>query len=322
LFPSDDDYGIANYEDNDNDEEENERESGVYGAAAEGTNNEYLDEYAQNAIPQERATRMQHQQGRPVAAARQPDTRNQRATRRTAPLAGAGNSTGSLAKAGAAFTPPAHPSPATVFATHPPGTTTTPQLQCGVSPTQMVPVGYSAIGETIAKMGSRTVNDERIKGELRWQQSLTNKRTEQKEFVHSALQLLGFLAFVFMIQGSGFVKMGHSQSKFTPMSSTTDELNGKIFGFLEDRREHVDPKIMEIPAKYFGQWHTVKALTNPAHMDTWYSGNISNRTTFWSGGTSKTNVTLPYILFLPTVAVKIFGLDRQSLTPFECYNII
>jgi hypothetical protein len=186
----------------------------------------------------------------------------------------------------------------------------------------MVPVGYSAIGETIAKMGSRTVNDERIKGELRWQQSLTNKRTEQKEFVHSALQLLSFRAFVFMIQGSGFVKMGHSQSKFTSMLSTTDELNGKIFGFLGDRREHVDPKIMEIPEKYFGQWHTVKALTDPADMDTWYSGNISNRTTFWSGGTSKTNVTLPYILFLPTVAVKMLGLDRQSLTPFECYNII
>jgi hypothetical protein len=43
-----------------------------------------------------------------------------------------------------------------------------------------------------------------------------------------------------------------------------------IFGFIGDRRD-IDPKIMEIPAKYLGLWPTVKALTDPTDMVAWYS---------------------------------------------------
>jgi hypothetical protein len=66
-----------------------------------------------------------------------------------------------------------------------------------------------------------------------------------------------------MIEGSGFVKMGHTLSKFTSMSLATEELDDKIFGFLGDRRDHSEPKVIEIPAKYLSTWPTVKANTDP-----------------------------------------------------------
>ncbi len=57
-------------------------------------------------------------------------------------------------------------------------------------------------------------------------------------------------------------------------------------------------------------------------MVNYYSGNIADRTKLWFGGSPKANVCVPNVLFLPTVAVKLLGLDQQSLTPFECYTII
>jgi hypothetical protein len=57
-------------------------------------------------------------------------------------------------------------------------------------------------------------------------------------------------------------------------------------------------------------------------MVNYYSGSTADCTKFWFGGSPKVNVCVPNVLFLPTVAVKLLGLDQQSLTPFECYTII
>jgi hypothetical protein len=197
------------------------------------------------------------------------------------------------------FSPPAHnPPPNTVFATGQAARSPS-QIDYGrIAPSQgrVAHVGYSAIREALDKMDQHTTNDERIKGELNWQKSIASLRPEQKEFINKATQLIDFHAFVFMIKGSGFVKMGHTISKFTSMSLATEELDGKIFGFLGDRRDHSEPKVIEIPAKYLSTWLTVKANTDPTEMVNYYLGSTVDRTKFWFGGSPKVNVCVPNVL--------------------------
>ncbi len=59
------------------------------------------------------------------------------------------------------------------------------------------------------------------------------------------------------------------------------------------------PKVIEIPAKFRSTWPTVKANTDPTEMANFNSENISDHTKLWFGGSPKTNVCVPNVLFLP-----------------------
>ena len=59
------------------------------------------------------------------------------------------------------------------------------------------------------KMETCVFEDEQIQNELKWQSGLWGKKTEQKDFINKALQVLGFRAFLFMVPGSAHVRMGH-----------------------------------------------------------------------------------------------------------------
>jgi hypothetical protein len=122
-----------------------------------------------------------------------------------------------------------------------------------------------------------------------------------------------------MMKGSHFVRMGHSIAKFASTTQSNHELDGKGITFIGDRRARQEPLAVILPQKAW-TWATHKVYSKAKKMATFYA-NERNYGKYFVG-TEEAGINVPFVLFIPLIAVKILNLHNKSEMPHECYSLI
>jgi hypothetical protein len=113
------------------------------------------------------------------------------------------------------------------------------------SPAASTPA-YSSLDKILARGGARQETT-KTTTKLKWQATIAKNKDKIKKFLKNVLQVRGFHAFSFMTKVSCFVRMAHSVAKLVTVNPIAGEVDGKIFGFIGDRRMDQEPWAVLIP---------------------------------------------------------------------------
>jgi hypothetical protein len=116
--------------------------------------------------------------------------------------------------------------------------------------TQTAPVvspnaGYSGMATAIAKWGIGDEISQTTK--LRWQQGVEGDRTRADQFCEVVGALQAFRTYLFIKPGSAFCTVIHSPLKFVAITEATQQLQGRIIGFVGDRTLTKEPTPVLLP---------------------------------------------------------------------------
>jgi hypothetical protein len=179
---------------------------------------------------------------------------------------------------------------------------------------------YSGIGDVVERTGQKLDYDWFITTELNWQNQVSSNKEKQKGFQEKVLQSPGFQPFLLMTKGSHFMRIGHSIAKFASKTQSNQELDGKVITFVGDRRaRQQEPLAVILPQKAW-TWATHKVYSKAKEMVTFYA-NKRNYGKFFVG-TEEAGINVPFVLFIPLIAVKILDLHNKSKMSHECYSLI
>jgi hypothetical protein len=190
--------------------------------------------------------------------------------------------------------------------------------------TQTAPVvspntGYSGMATAIAKWG---IGDEISQTtELRWQQGVGGDRTKADQFREVVGALQAFRTYLFIKPGSAFCTVIHSPLKFVAISEATQQLQGRIIGFVGDRTLTKEPMPVLLPQQKAWEWIKVKVATDGPAIIPHYEGDQSNRGTLWTPPveTDETETTVPRLLHIPLV---LFDKIRRAGRPLNTYLVV
>ena len=91
---------------------------------------------------------------------------------------------------------------------------------------------YSGMAAAIKKWGIGDANTQA--NELRWQQGVRGDKNKIEQFRDIVGALQDFKTYLFMKPGSAFCTVVHSPMKFVAITAATQQLQGRIIGFVGD----------------------------------------------------------------------------------------
>ncbi len=122
-----------------------------------------------------------------------------------------------------------------------------------------------------------------------------------------------------MTKGSYFVRMGHSIAKFASMTQSDQELDGKVLTFIGNKCARQKPLVVILPQKAW-TWATHRVYSKAGEMATSYADERNCRK--YLVGTEEAGINMPFVLFIPLIAVKILNLHNKSKMPHKSYSLI
>jgi hypothetical protein len=127
------------------------------------------------------------------------------------------------------------------------------------------------------------------------------------------------LVFVFMMEGSPYLHVVHSISRFSHFAAG-DNINNKYYALLGDRAGENDPYPVQLQPNNAWNWEEIEVCVDSMEMRSWYNAH-DNKEACWYPGDMSTKVHkwLPRMLLLPTILAK-FVLSKQMCTPFQLYE--
>ncbi len=193
--------------------------------------------------------------------------------------------------------------------------------------TQTAPVvspnaGYSGMATAIAKWGIGDEISQTTK--LRWQLGVGGDRTKADQFCEVVGALQDFKTYLFIKPGSTFCTVIHSPLKFVAITEATQQLQGRIIGFVGDRTLTKEPTPVLLPQQKAWEWIKVKVATDGPAIIAHYEGNQLNRGTLWTPpvGTDETEMTVPRLLHIPLVVFDKIRRAGRPLMPHEVLSMI
>ena len=127
------------------------------------------------------------------------------------------------------------------------------------------------------------------------------------------------LVFVFMMEGSPYLHVVHSISRFSHFAAG-DNINNKYYALLGDRTGENDPYPVQLQPNNAWNWEEIEVCVDSMEMRSWYNAH-DNKEACWYPDDMSTKVHkwLPRMLLLPTILAK-FVLSKQMCTPFQLYE--
>jgi hypothetical protein len=96
-------------------------------------------------------------------------------------------------------------------------------------------------------------------------------------------------------------------------------LDGKVITFVGDRRVRQEPLAVILPQKVW-TWATLRVYSKAREMATFYADERNYGQYFV--GTEEAGINVPFVLFIPLIAVKTLDLHNKSKMPHEGYSLI
>jgi hypothetical protein len=103
--------------------------------------------------------------------------------------------------------------------------------------------------------------------------------------------------------------MGHSMAKFASTTQSNQELDGKVLTFVGDRSVRQEPLAVILPQKAW-TWATHRVYSKAGEMATFHADKRNYGKYFM--GREEAGINVPFVLFIPLIAVKILDLHNKS----------
>ncbi len=133
------------------------------------------------------------------------------------------------------------------------------------------------------------------------------------------MQMRMYLA---MVGEQKTVTMIHTIRVFYSIRASTNAYQGKILGFIGDRRATKEPTPVCLPQTKAWQWFLGQAHNNKEDFMTFYEDG-DNQNKWWTPSTALTStMKVPYLLAIPNVVVEILRESGGASTPANILGAI
>jgi hypothetical protein len=140
-----------------------------------------------------------------------------------------------------------------------------------------------------------------------------------QEFATNYTQLRVYLA---MVGEQKTVTMIHTIGAFYSIRAATNLYQGKILGFIGNRRATKEPMPVCLPQNKAWQWCVAQVNTDKEDFMTFYESE-ENTNKWWTPSSALTNeVKAPYLLALPNAMVEILQELGAASTPANVLGAI
>ncbi len=173
----------------------------------------------------------------------------------------------------------------------------------------------------LSRGGPRLTDRSKISSELKWQSTNGKDKDKIKKFLKNVLQVRGLHVFLFMTKDSCFVQMAHSVAKFATINPIAEDVDGKIFAFIDDRLSNQEPQAILIPTNEWTTWMTCKVSTDVKRMTEHYKDRRNYGKLYQEAG-AKTIKHVPNILAILLSPVRLLNLQKKGKMPHECLDLL
>lgn len=191
-----------------------------------------------------------------------------------------------------------------------------PTVQIAAQPT-VIREAYSGLSNAIKKQGHHNYDIAVLSSELALQKDIqgnTAKQTAFRDFATNYTQMRVYLA---MVGEQKNVTMIHTLGTYYSIRSATNAYQGKVLGFVGDRRATKEPTPVCLPQSKAWQWYS--GQVNVAKDDfIQFFDNEDNKNKWWTPASQLTSETkVPYLLSLPNAMVEILREPGCASTPAD-----
>ena len=160
--------------------------------------------------------------------------------------------------------------------------------------------------------------------ELHWQQGVGGDKNKIEQFRDVVGALQDFKTYLFMKIGSAFCTVVHSPMKFVAIMAATQQLQGRIIGFVGDQTLTKEPTPILLPPRKAWEWIRMPVATDGPALLAHYQADPSKRGTLWTPpvGSVVTETTVPCLLYIPLTLFDNMHKEGHPLMPHEIPNLI
>ena len=174
------------------------------------------------------------------------------------------------------------------------------------------PQDFSGLGMALSRMGHAMYEPRTLEAELSLQAGImegnTNALARFKDFAVNYGQLR---VYAVMVGDQKTITMIHTLGTFYSLKQATNAYQGKVVGFIGDRRATKEPTPICLPQTKAWQWFKGQASNDRELFQTHY-GDPAMGGNFWRPPGDKVELTAPFLLALPSAIVENYGDKRDQ----------
>jgi hypothetical protein len=187
--------------------------------------------------------------------------------------------------------------------------------QAGAGPQR---AGYSGIGMYLEKLGPSILDPGTVLSMLQWQKDVNGDAACIDAFKAKVGSLLTFQAFLMMREGTAMVTVLHSLDKYFAITMATSQYQGQFIGFVGNRLPTRERGPVLIQATK--DWERIKKpirVDGDALMQTYVHLDAYGKLWLPPADRSKVEKTVPCLITIPPVFLKLIRKKKKSLMPHE-----
>jgi hypothetical protein len=199
----------------------------------------------------------------------------------------------------------------------PPGQQRQPPSTGAAAPPPTVHKEFSRIAMALKKQGHQNYDITVVTMEQSHQRDIhenTTKQTAFKEFATNYTQMRIYLA---MLGKQKTVTMIHMLGTFYSIRASMNAYQGKVLGFVGDRRATKEPTPICLPQVKAWQWYAGQVNMDKEDFTTFFDDEANKNKWWWPSSTMTHEGRAPFLLALPNEMVEILRESGGAPTPAD-----
>jgi hypothetical protein len=181
---------------------------------------------------------------------------------------------------------------------------------------------YSGIGNALKRQAQVIHEPLTIMADLSLQRDVQDSAMKQTAFREFATNYNQMRIYIAMVGEQKTITMIHTIGAYYSIRSATNAYQGKIMGFIGDRRATKEPTPICLPQVKAWQWYTGQVNADKEDFMTFYEEE-ANRNKWWIPTSEMTQETkAPYLLAIPNAMVAILREAGGAATPPDILNAV
>ena len=181
---------------------------------------------------------------------------------------------------------------------------------------------YSGIGNALKRQVQIIHDPLTIMSELAMQRDIQDNAVKQAAFKEFATNYNQMKMYIAMEGKQKSITMIHTIGAYYSIRATTNSYQGKVMGFIGDRRATKDPTLVCLLQVKVWHWYTGQANTDKEDFMMFYEDE-ANRSKWWTPTSQMTKETkAPYLLAIPNAMAAILWELGGTATPSDVLNAV
>ena len=178
---------------------------------------------------------------------------------------------------------------------------------------------FSGIITALKKQGHQNYELSVVSSELALQRDIQGNTTKQTAFREFATNYTQLRVYIAMVGEQKHVTMIHTLGTFYSIRTATNAYQGKVMGFIGDRKATKEPTPVCLPQVKAWQWYSGQVNVDKEDFAEFFE-NEDNKNKWWTPSSQVTSETkAPFLLALPNAMVEILREAGGASTPADVY---